>query len=56
VVPRGDAVIGTVIKTGEDIVEVSALIRHQLPFAAEYPGNALHQRNNNGSTSGLAEV
>jgi hypothetical protein len=42
---RGDAIISAVIKTGEYVVEVSALIGHQLPYVAEYPGNALHQRN-----------
>ena len=40
---RSDAVIAARIETGEDAVEVGALVRHQPPFATELFGNALHQ-------------
>jgi hypothetical protein len=41
----GDAVILAIIEAGEDAVEVGAFVGHQLPFAAEYLGNAPHQGN-----------
>ena len=40
---RGNAVVSAGIETGEDAVEVGALVRHQLPYAAELLGNALHK-------------
>src|ERR1700722_595573 len=39
-----NAVIGAGSETGEEAVEVGALVRHQLPLAAEFFGDALHQR------------
>jgi uncharacterized protein len=41
---RGDAIIGAARETGEDAVEIRAGIAHQLPFAAELLGDALHER------------
>ncbi len=42
---RRNAVIGAGIETGENAVEVGALVADQLPRAAEFGGDALHQRN-----------
>lgn len=39
----GDAIISAGIETGKDAVEVGAVVGHQLPFAAELLGDALHE-------------